>query len=491
MARLGPISSIFGIRPGDRVLHKLRGEGLVLSLAPGGRAKVRLDGDPGLPWTLALAELKLITPPPPEPPPEAEQPVREIPKGPALEGVEEIEIPVVEPASNSLERAELRQTLEAMRLGVVPAEYVREYTVGREDTLQAVEDILDVQGGMRVLWGDYGAGKTHMLDITERIALERGYLTSRVVLDPNEVPPSHPRRLFSAIVERLRYPDDQGNGLEPLLAKLVDSPEHIKPDGHFYSRFFSPFLHAMQADDPELVDWMRDYVDGCNMDVGDGNARLAKSGWTGQRLLTMSDYRTYGRMYMHILGTIAAWAEDAGYRGLFLLFDEVEFVDSLSKQELGYAMEVLKHYAAVTVPKEDLLFDAADLYRGGHKVHRELRMFFRSNQPLTVMFALTPLPDIEKSFGELMQGDQYNIPLPPLKSEHMKQLIERVLSIYLRAYPETQLTQEDLQGVLKGVLDAAEDRGSSPRVLVRTLASQLDSLRWKEKGWSPPSDDGF
>jgi len=456
---------------------------LVLALVPGGKAKVRLDGDPGLPWTLPIFELRALAPPPLEP---STPPARRAPSpGVPLTGLELTQVPEVEPASNSMERAELRQTMEALRLGVVPAEYVRDYTVGRDETLASIEEILDVQGGMRVLWGDYGSGKTHMLDITERIALERGYLTSRVVLDPNEVPPSHPRRLYSAIVERLRYPDDQGHGLEPMLQKLAGSAEHLRPEGHFYSRFFSPFLHALESDDPDLVDWMRDYVDGCNMDVADGNARLARRGWRGQRLLTMSDYRTYGRMYTHLLGTVAAWAQDAGYKGLFLLFDEVEFVDSLSKQELGYALEVLKHYAAVTVPREDLCFDPEDLYRGGHRVHRDLRLFYRANQPLTVMFALTPLPDIEKSFQQIVGSEQYNIPLPPLGVGHVGELMQRVIRIYLRAYPEMRLKEQDLPLILEGVQRAADDRGSSPRVLVRSLASQLDALRWKAKGWRP------
>ncbi len=468
------------IRPGDRVRHRQRGEGLVLGMSPGGKAKVRLDGDPGLPWTLPLAELQPIEPPPPEPSPEPAMPVRR-PSGPSIEGLAVPDLPNVPPVENSLVRAELRQTIEAMRLGVVPAEYVRDYTVGRDGTLEAVEDILEMQGGMRVLWGDYGSGKTHMLDITERIALERGYLTSRVVLDPHEVPPSHPRRLYSAIVDHLRYPDDQGHGLEPLFQKLAGSGEHARPDGHFASRFFSPYLFASEQGDPEFLDWMRDYVDGCNMDVADGNRQLAKLGWTGKRLLTLSDYRTYGRMYMHLLGNVAAWAQDAGYQGLFLLFDEVEFVDSLSPQELGYAMEVLKHYAAVTVPKGDLGYDPDALYRGGHRVHRELRLFFRSSQPLTVMFALTPLPDIEEAFQGILSSELYNIALEPLQSAHMGQLMERVLRLYLQAYPDAGIRQEDLPGVLQGVQDAAADRGSSPRVLVRALASQLDACRWKAK----------
>ncbi len=474
------------VRPGDRVMHRVRGEGLVLGLSPGAKAKVRLDGDPGLPWTLSLGELRVIEPPP-APKPDVPKPVRKQPAGPSLTAWTWKQVPTVEPAANSLDRAELRQTIEAMRLGVVPAEYARDYTVGREEALQDVEDLLEVKGGLRVLWGDYGAGKTHMLDLAERVALERGYLTSRVVLDPHEVPPSHPRRLYSALVERLRYPDDQGHGLEPLLHRLADSKEHRSHLGHNFSRFLSPFLHAEQHGDAELSEWMRDYVDGCNMDSTWGNSRLMRSGWAGPRVLTMSDYRTYGRMYMHLLGTVAAWAEDAGYKGLFLLFDEVEFVDSLTPAQQGFAMEVLKHYAAVTLPREELRFDPDGLYKGGHKVHQELRLFFRSDQPLTVMFGLTPLPDIKESFDSILEPDLHDVQLPPLTEQDMGALADAVLRIYMRAYPDSSWTMEDLKKVQEGVEGAAADFGHSPRVLVRSIVGQLDALRWQARGWSPPT----
>ncbi|MEZ6003391.1 MAG: DUF2791 family P-loop domain-containing protein [Planctomycetota bacterium] len=448
---------------------------------------MRLDGDPGLPWTLPLGELR-IERPEPEPQPVAPAlPPRPAPVGVDLGDIEIGAWPLVTPAANGSERADLRQTVEAMRLGVVPAEHVREYTVGREATFASLEEILGVQGGLRVLWGDYGSGKTHMLDIAERIALEHGYLTSRIVLDPFEVPPSHPRRLYASIVERLRYPDDQGHGLEPLFERLVESDEHADPGGHFQSRFYSPYLFALRREDGELLDWMRDYVDGCNMDVADGNARLARLGWAGPRLLTMSDYRTYGRMYTHLLGTMATWAKDAGYRGLLLLFDEVEFVDSLSKQELGFAMEVLKHFAAVTVPREDLCFDPDALYKGGHKVHRELRLHFRSDQPLTVLFALTPLADIQQSFRGIVDKDEWNIPLPPLRESDLGDLLRGVLGVYLRAYPDSGIVPDDRAEVLSVVRDAALDRGTSPRVLVRSLATALDAIRWRRRTWETPS----
>lgn len=459
-----------GMRPGARVVHAERGPGRVLELRPGRRAHVRLDREPGLPRTFAVDELALEdgaalahAAPDVEAPRIDEQPRERTPGAP-------------DPS--------LRQTIEALRLGVVPAENVREYTVAREAALASLEELLAHGGGLRVFLGDYGSGKTHLLEVAEQLGRERGYLTSRVVLDPREVPPSHPRRLYAALVEHLRYPDEAGEELEPLFARLSHSEDHASPWGTRSSRFFTPFLFALQKGDPELCDWMRDYVQGWNMDAADGNARLAKRGWRGERLLTMSDYRTYGRMYIHLLGTVAAWAKDAGYAGLFLLFDEVEYVERLDREQLGFAVEVLKHYAAVTLPREELGFDPSDpeaLYRGGQDVHRRIPLFFRGDQPLAVAFALTPLPEIRKLLDGIVRTRAHEVEIAPLSSADRRDLAGKVAWLYARAHPDLELTRALLDELDRRVRDLEAERGESPRSIVQLCVSLLDAERLGKK----------
>ena len=347
----------------------------------------------------------------------------------------------------------------------------------REGQVGGVVELLERGHGMRLIWGDYGTGKTHMLDIAEEIARSRGWLTARIVLDPVEMPPSHPLSLYRAIVESLAHPDEVARGLEPLFRRLVDSPEHAVPGASRASRFYTPFLHALRSDGTSLLDWMRDYVDGCYMDVDEGNARLKRSGWQGQRLLTLSDYRTYGRMYAHLVGTLACWARDAGHQGLLLLFDEVEFVESLSKELLGYAAEVIKHYAAVCLPPERLSFDPEALYRGGQAVHRALPLRFAPDQPLCALCALTPLDFVRELFRDILADGDDDLSLPPLRRADQLELCERVESLYLRAYAPWRPEQDELAPLrirLHGLLDATE---GAPRAIVRSAVLGLDALR--------------
>ena len=72
----------------------------------------------------------------------------------------------------------------------MPARGVRDYTVAREPELADIALLLEEGGGCRVLWGDYGAGKTHLLEAAEQLALEQGFATARVTLDPRENRPA-------------------------------------------------------------------------------------------------------------------------------------------------------------------------------------------------------------------------------------------------------------------------------------------------------------
>jgi len=451
-------------------MHREHGPGRLLALRPGARARVRLEVEPGLPRTVPLAELTPGT--------GGDRAVggRRSGVSPRVDAEPRPKLEA-EPELDLLRLASLRQAIEALRLGVVPAEHVSDYTVGRERQLARVEELLREGGGLRVVWGDYGAGKTHLLDIVEELGRKDGFMTARIVLDPREVPPTHPKRLYSALVEHVRYPNDLAQGLEPLFRRLVRSDGQAGSGPTSYSRFYSAFLHALDVGDPDLLDWMRDYVDGCYMDVADGNRLLRRRGWQGDNLLTLSDYRTYGRMYVHLLGTVATWARDAGFGGLLLLFDEVEFVDALSRTELEYALEVLKHFAAVTVPRGDLGFDPDDLYRGGHQVHRRIPLRFSEDQPLAVVFALTPLEEIHDVFRRIVPSEKYDLGVTALGRADCEELVRKVVVLYQRAYPgyaAGATTQDELFAELHRGLAAGED---SPRSIVRACVFQLDRDR--------------
>jgi hypothetical protein len=124
------------------------------------------------------------------------------------------------------------RVLEAMRLGVVPSSSIDVYTVGRDVEVGQVQADLGKaktgDGAVRAFLGDYGTGKTHLLQLAEERALEENFVTAQVVLDPRETPPSHPKRVYRDLVNSLQFPDrphDDQAGLAPLFVRAVDDEE--------------------------------------------------------------------------------------------------------------------------------------------------------------------------------------------------------------------------------------------------------------------------
>lgn len=442
--------------PGDRVIHARYGPGQILAVFPRGRARVRFDRRRLFPITVTLAELAH------ENHGQEIAPKREVP---APSAPPRAVVPPRTPLTR--DQAVLRQVIEALRLGVVPHSHVGDYTVGREKALRRIDQLLSSRQGLELIFGDYGAGKTHLLDLVEQMARQRGFVTARVVLDPNEVPLAHPQRLWRAIITSLRHPGG-GEGLVPILERLAQSADHFHPDGARFSRFLSPVLHAWRVGNAEVWGWAADYIEGYRIDPDDLQSVLRRWGWRGPRPLALPDFRTYGQVYVHLVGTVACWAADAGASGLCLLLDEAEQVESFDRRHRELSAEVLGQYAAATLPLEELGFDPDQLYRGGQEVHRKLPRRFDPEQPLAVVMALTPLPEIYSLARRLVRRPE--IVLKPLSAGDKEELARRVISLYARAYPRAGIS-----GPVLSRLVAAAER---PRALVREIIAELDARRY-------------
>lgn len=485
------------LRRGDRVEHRQYGAGIVAARLVLRRVLVVFDRAHRLPMTLPEEELSALDGARRPEPAALTVAAGGAPRSPAPAAQAQAPAPAPAPATATaqaparapaapaspptlrapIDRDEAWQTLEALRLGVVPARGVREYTVARDAELAAVDGMLLAGRGCRVVWGDYGAGKTHLLEAAEQLALERGYAVARVTLDPTEHGLQHPLRLYRAIAERVRSLDHAQPGLEHILDRLVDSAAHNRCDGASASRFFSPYAFVARLGEPVLTERFADYVRGEAVPLEVLNQCLTTLRWGGPRLLALSDFRTYGRMYVHLISTLAVWCKDAGLTGLALFFDEFERVDTLSSSERLLALDVFRHYAAVLMERADLVFDPERLYRGGQEVHKNLPLRFRADLPLVGMFALTPLGDIEASYRSATASRRYDLRLAPLRRRDLQALVPRLAALYRRAYPEADLDDEVVARV-SGLVERLVAEGADTfRAAVRAAVFALDAAR--------------
>ena len=420
--------------PGLRVVHPVLGAGVVARVVDGGRkCVVRFDGRPSVPEVLPVDSLGYAL----------QRPIKlrsEVAPGPGEEAVD-----TMRPRARAN-----RQSLEALRLGVVPVCGLHALTVGRHAELARVEELLDRRAGMMVLSGGYGSGKTHMVELAEAEALQRGFLVARATFDPVEVPPSHPLRLYAALMRQLSYPDGSGTGLRPLLESLGDSARHLT--GNRWHRWLSAALFAVTRADGELSESVVDFVEGRSRDdLDDLSRRLAGLGYRRPRMLALPDYRTFGQVMAYLLGGVATWAADAGYKGLLLLLDEAEYLDQLAATARQMAENVLKYLAVGALPADALAFDPCTVYRGGHATHRSIPTRFSAGQPLAVLCAFTPNAQVDYVLSGIFRAPEHRIELEPVRASLLPVLAEKVFGMVRQVYPELDPEPDHRQRVTRAL----------------------------------------
>ncbi len=408
------------------------------------------------------------------------------------------------------------QILEAIRLGVVPAADLSVYTVGRAEEVALVERDLDevaARGGaVRALLGDYGTGKTHMLELIQRRALSRGFLVARAVLDARETAPSHPRRVYRALARSLRYPDrpfEEGVGLSRLLEMGASSPSALArfgagrrgassvgddegeaPQAHLY---LTPALRIMgRLMDPKvggalsplalresrelLMGWIEGHPTISNQSI---DAELARGVGRQGRIYSLMDYRPWARIYAYLISGIAALARSVGFGGLVVLLDEAEFYALLSGENKAHAQRQFKALTLASVGAEgDVLpFDAEELDLGGYGVLRSLPAGFDAAAGLYTVLAMTP-------HGEGMSALSAAVPsrcvreLAPLGRAHYEALAAQVCEVYGRAHPGWEAPPGialALARVIAGLIGVGYV--GNPRQAVKFIVEFLDVAR--------------
>ena len=406
-------------------------------------------------------------------------------------------------------------TLEAMRLGVVPDADIDAYTVGRQAEIDAVDADLGrvrQQGGaIRAFLGEYGTGKTHLLELIRERALSQNFVTARVVLDPEETAPSHPKRVYRQLIRSLEYPDrsvSDNRGLGPLFEQAAEDQPlleqfHIEESvkarkvldegAHLY---LTPALRYFRAiglgEDngrrravPELSDDERDYgltllfnwLEGhptiSNQDIDD---ILRKMVGRQGRIFSMMDYRPWPRIYGYILSGLASMIRQVGYAGLVVLIDEAEFYSLLSSQNREYAEIWFKSLAWASIGDEEtpVPFSRDDLDLGGYGILQDLPPRYGRDSGLYTVFAMTPNAEGKEALQSAVPKDQI-AELSRLEMDDYRLLATEVASHYRRARADADIGDK-MEGALCKLVSGLLHSGyiENPRQAMKFVVEFLD-----------------
>lgn len=239
-----------------------------------------------------------------------------------------------------------RQALEALNLGVVPPypEELISLTINGEQISRNIAEWLAsarTKGLCKVVFGDYGSGKSHYLRLVEASALKAGWVVSSIEFDPKEADPAKPFLVYRALMSNLRFPKrDDGTASRT----FMDVLNEVRPrdrwatvsSGTYFrmSSWFRATLHMLRHYPAESTGR---YLDACNWLAGSPVLHtvvrsMCREAGCKEYPPAMPRVRECADIYVFNLVVLDEICRGLGYKGLLLILDEAEHVRGYNVQ---------------------------------------------------------------------------------------------------------------------------------------------------------------
>lgn len=319
---------------------------------------------------------------------------------------------------------EARSVIEAFRLGIVPIRAIREWTVGRSQELETVRNWLqDESSGTMIIRGEYGSGKSHLLEYLHAGAIELNYAVSMVGIDPCDAQPGFPKRVYRHLIRNLKVPyrNRYYNFREILTTMAQNSKQNALPDHPFLEKILAKIKE--NKDSPEMWEWIEGQ-----------ETRYYE-------MAPLYDHTTAANIYCNILSGLGLLlVKELGVRGVLLLFDEAE--TSRTYRYIYEWTRAMNFFNALSlVANDEPELEGEEIVRGkeyyfGKKTRLIYSGFNRApyiyKLPsfLKVAFAFTP--DFKLAFTRGL--NIYEIELESLPVQLMESLFYRFIELYEGMY---------------------------------------------------------
>lgn len=240
---------------------------------------------------------------------------------------------------------EERRALEALRNGVPNRDAVRFLGCGQSHVTERFLRQLDAsierfdegrQANGLLIAGDFGSGKSHLIEHLKHLALEKNFVCSSIVIS-KETPLFDPVKVFAAAADTAVAQEVTGDAIQEIALRL-------KTDSSAYADFFrwtnSPeselpaifpatlMLHERLGNDPERSQQIRSFWSGESLPIADVRAGLRQIGMAGSFQVRAVPTKA---MPIHRFRFVSRLMRAAGYLGWVLLIDEVELIGRYSR----------------------------------------------------------------------------------------------------------------------------------------------------------------
>jgi len=374
------------------------------------------------------------------------------------------------PGKSTVDRIQACRMIEAFRLGIVPHQDVEQFTFGRDKETAMVEDALAGlkrgKGEVYLVEGEYGTGKTHLMEYIHHRALHSGFATSLVQFDPLEVSPHRPKRVYREIVHNLRYiKDDREGSYRDLLRKAaeLDFRDHV---------FFGPVLSKLAKLDSGNVEsevlWQWIEGESTKEYATDTSSRHRVKG--AQRIPALYDFSTAADFYCNIFSGVSCMARAVGLSGLVLLIDEAETVTHLwDIIYLTKSVNFMEGLVRLAQGDKDLK------HLNPRMIHNQVRPvpYMYRDPAILLAFATTPSP-YDYSYLKLANRVNRKLELGLLPERALVDAFSSLVMLYQVAYPGFQVAEPEQKRLFRQA-QAAGNEGV--RSFIKFCVEGLDVQR--------------
>ncbi len=366
-----------------------------------------------------------------------------------------------------LDRISSRRLVEAFRLGVVPHQDIELFTFGREYEIElfqrALDNLKNGIGGVFLIEGEYGSGKTHLAEFLRHLSLKQGFATGYCELHILETPPYRPKKIYHEIVYSLRYiKDGCERGYRDLLreASGIDLPDHC---------FFTPVIKKikdMMEEENSHSEVFWQWIEGeSTKDYAiDRDSPFRVRG--GQQIPALYDYSTAADFYNYILSGLSYIAYKLGLGGLVLIIDEFEVINHIWDyhfQERGKAF--LEGLIRVALNDEEM----RKIDR--HMLHNQVRPTPYAYKQSNILLLLATTPSEDDWVTRFIRN---KIILRRFSRAELESLFDNLLKIYKTAFSEFMIEQK----LQSRILNTAFKKFSNElRMFIKYSIEAFDQVR--------------
>ena len=392
------------------------------------------------------------------------------------------------------------EVIKALRNGTVPLEGTELIAVGIDKELNEIENQLDkVKSGssdFKFIIGDYGSGKTFFASSVRKLAFDKNFVVSSVVIS-SETPLNRFEDVYKKIIENMRTPENKKVPalsiiLEEWLLKIeeiicdVNDIDPIDDEEIFLSEMEKRIemeLTDLGKVSSNFANAIRTYYKAKTM--GDSVSSQAVLAWLKGEKISLSLKKTMNVAVnlersnaILFVKAINMLLKSAGYAGLVIILDEIETVRNyVKKSSRDEAYENLRYFVDGVDGNgfENCFF----LYSGTTEL-METERGFKSLEPLYQRIKV----EKEEKFRNLRQPVIY---LKEFNNSKLFEVSEKVRELHGKAHGWNPLNKVTNEFIDKFITDKTvafnKEIEISPRGYLRVFVDILDKAETYEEYW--------